>query len=275
MDDTLRRLQLTQLEMLKVFDHICRTYHLRYSLYGGTLLGAVRHRGFIPWDDDLDVCMPRADYNRFIELWDTIAHEGYILQNKDNTPDFTQSFTKIRKLNTTFEQEYDLNKHYHKGIFIDIFPIDRKQMGKVSESVRAAEIMLYQLMVHEFAPKDHGRLTYAASKMILEVISPKYRKNLRYRLLQNLTRYDNDIRLPVSAFETLTEAKRSYHSALLERYVELPFEDGCYLCFSEYTHYLEAKYGDYMQLPPIEDRMWKHRPVKIDFDREVWSDVSN
>ena len=68
MNEKLRALQLTQLEILKVFDKICKDHGLRYSLYAGTLLGAVRHGGFIPWDDDLDVCMPRYDYDRFISL---------------------------------------------------------------------------------------------------------------------------------------------------------------------------------------------------------------
>ena len=85
MDDKLRTLQLTQLEMLKTFDSFCREHGLHYSLYAGTLLGAVRHRGFISWDDDLDVCMARSEYDLFIELWQKTSHPGYILQNKENT----------------------------------------------------------------------------------------------------------------------------------------------------------------------------------------------
>ena len=102
MDNQLRKLQLTQLGILKDVDSFCKKYGIRYSLYGGTLIGAVRHQGFIPWDDDLDICMARDDYNKFIELWESIKPNGYILQNKDNTPLFTQSFTKIRKEHTTF-----------------------------------------------------------------------------------------------------------------------------------------------------------------------------
>jgi len=104
MEDVLRKLQLTQLEILKVFDRFCREHDLKYSLYAGSLLGAVRHQGFIPWDDDLDVCMPRADYDRFIQCWTEKPVEGYVLQNKENSRYFVQSFTKLRKDHTTFLQ---------------------------------------------------------------------------------------------------------------------------------------------------------------------------
>ena len=110
MEQQLRRLQLTQLEILKVIDKICREHDIPYSLYAGTLLGAVRHQGFIPWDDDLDVCMSRANYNRFLEVWEQVQPEGYLLQNKENAPEFPQSFSKIRKLDTTFQM-----KIYQKG----------------------------------------------------------------------------------------------------------------------------------------------------------------
>ena len=104
MDNTLRQLQLTQLSILKVIDKLCRKWEIRYSLYAGTLLGAVRHSGFIPWDDDLDICMAREEYDRFLAAWEKEPPEGYLLQNKKNTPAFTQSFTKIRKDHTAFLQ---------------------------------------------------------------------------------------------------------------------------------------------------------------------------
>ena len=142
MDDVLRTLQLTQLEILKVFDAFCREHDLKYSLYAGSLLGAVRHQGFIPWDDDLDVCMDRGDYDRFPELWQQNPVEGYVLQNKENSKYFDQSFTKLRKDHTTFLQdEWEIGNH-HTGIFLDVFPIDRIPNGKRNRAVFKARCIL-------------------------------------------------------------------------------------------------------------------------------------
>ena len=124
-DQILGKLQATQTEILSVIDRICREHGVSYSLYAGSLLGAVRHQGFIPWDDDLDICMERSEYDRFLAAWKESPPEGFILQNKENTPSFTQSFSKIRKEHSTFLQyDWEASK-YHTGIFVDVFPMDR------------------------------------------------------------------------------------------------------------------------------------------------------
>lgn len=112
--------QKAETEILIEVDKFCKKNKLRYSLGFGTLLGAVRHKGFIPWDDDIDIWMPREDYKKFIAEWMKNPIDGYILSNTDTNIDFTQNFTKIRKDNTTFFQSEDADKTYHKGIFIDI-----------------------------------------------------------------------------------------------------------------------------------------------------------
>lgn len=125
-DELLPEVKKIELEILCVIDEFCKKNNICYSLAYGTLIGAIRHKGFIPWDDDIDLWMPRSDYNRFIELWLKDPVEGYILQNTDLESDFNQNFTKIRKDNSAFIQsEEEKQRCYHKGIFVDIFPLDR------------------------------------------------------------------------------------------------------------------------------------------------------
>lgn len=269
MADQLRRLQLTQLEILKIFDGFCREHDLKYSLYAGSLLGAVRHRGFIPWDDDLDVCMPRADYDRFITLWCGDPRPGYLLQNKENTPGFTQSFTKLRKDCTAFVQ-YDWERErYHTGIFLDIFPADRMPRGKWRRRVFKIRCMLYQLLTREFAPPKGSKVLRRGSAALLRSIPKGARPKLRQQLLERITKYNADRTLDTVFVETVASLGKTYDPALTDAYVELPFEDGRFLCFENWHNYLTGKFGDYRTLPPEADRVWKHHPIAVGFDRNL------
>lgn len=277
MDDKLRTLQLTQLEMLKIFDGFCREYGLHYSLYAGTLLGAVRHRGFIPWDDDLDVCMARNEYDRFVALWHETPYSGYILQNKETTPAFSQSFTKLRKDHTTFLQSKEEAGAYHTGIFIDIFPIDRVPSSKLSRWMFKWNCMKYQLLTREHIPPKSGALTRFACTLILLCTPKRNRATDRQKLLRKITKYDGNNTLETIAIEVMSTINCPMAANMLSDYTYLPFEDGEFMCFAGWDEYLRRKYNDYMQLPPEEERAWKHHPFLIDFEHnyeELSSDES-
>ena len=267
MESQLRQLQLTQLEILKVFDGFCRKHNLKYSLYAGSLLGAVRHRGFIPWDDDLDVCMSRAEYDRFLALWAQSPEEGYVLQNKDNSKYFDQSFSKLRKDHTTFlENQWQVGNH-HTGIFLDIFPIDRIPDGRAAQFLFTWNCMVYQLMTREFIPPQAGTVTRAGSALILACVPKSLRPALRKFLLSRITRFNCHPELQTDAIETMASLRKPFAPDMLEHYIRLSFEDREFMCFAGWDDYLRRKFGDYMQLPPEEDRAWKHHPIIIDFER--------
>ena len=269
MEDVLRKLQLTQLEILKVFDGFCREHELKYSRYAGSLLGAVRHQGFIPWDDDLDVCMSRTDYDRFIKLWSEYPVDGYILQNKENTPGFTQSFTKLRKDHTTFLQFDWERARYHTGIFLDIFPVDRIPNGKWNRAVFKARCMLYQLLTREFAPKKGNLVVRIGASVILKCMPKSARPKLRRNMLQKITKYNANKNLECVCIEIVGSVRKSYAADLTEQFVLLPFEDGEFWCFAGWRDHLERKFGDYMQMPPAEEQAWRHHPIIIDFERNL------
>lgn len=265
-DKVLRQLQITMLETLKVFDAFCRKHDIPYSLYAGSLLGAVRHQGFIPWDDDLDVCMARVDYDRFVTLWKQEQPEGYILQNKENTPAYWQSFSKIRKDHTTFLQEEREAGRYHTGVFLDVFPLDRIPDGKLNRAVYKWHCMKYQLLTREFVPPKAGLITRLGSAVMLTCTPKVCREKVRQRTLRKITRYNDRHELEIAAIETMASLRKPFGADMLDAYTDLPFEDGTFMCFAGWDDHLRRKFGDYMQPPPEEERVWKHHPIIIDFE---------
>ena len=186
MDELLRKVQLTELEILKTVDKICRENNIKYSLCGGTLLGAVRHKGFIPWDDDIDIAMRRDDYNRFLSLWEQSHPDGYLLQNKSNTPNFSQTFSKIRKDKTTFLQFKNEAGMYHTGIFIDIFPFDRITNNWIKKKLfyfRCTKYLIYTRgNIHSLESGFYSSLVSTMLKATNEETRRKYCKTFEKSL---------------------------------------------------------------------------------------------
>ena len=270
MDDTLRRLQLTQLEILKVVDKFCRENDLRYSLYAGTLLGAVRYKGFIPWDDDLDICMARDQYNRFIELWNQKRPKGYILQNQENTPGFTQTFSKIRKEHTTFLQPVDLPDRYHVGIFIDVFPVDRIPNGKVERLLFQVYCILFHLYTKEYIPIDANRVERVITKCLLQGVPKGFHGMIKKALLKKLESYDQNKDYQRIFADGYKEIKLPMPKDLMDNYCELEFEDSYLMSMSDWDTYLRTEYGDYMTPPPESERVPIHNAQIIDFEYDYY-----
>lgn len=119
-----RQIQLTELEILTEFDRLCKLGNLRYYIIAGTLLGAVRHKGFIPWDEDIDVAMPRRDYEKFHEICQQELSDGFFYQSVITDPGYPFLFNRLRKEDTFVDEPAFRNLSMHKGIYIDIFPLD-------------------------------------------------------------------------------------------------------------------------------------------------------
>lgn len=269
MEELLRTLQLTELDILKTVHAFCVRHDIQYSLYAGTLLGAVRHKGFIPWDDDIDICMPREEYERFLRLWQEDPVEGYVLQNKDNSPAFMSSFSKIRKDHTTFlEHEEDIGR-FHTGIFIDIFPLDRIPSAWLPQKLFYLRCMLYQLMIREYAPPNGGLIVRFGCKLILTAVRGKHRRRIAKRALKKLTAYQMNRDLKIVDFSDCRTMMVQYPSTVADDYIEMPFEDSSFYVVSAWRTMLKQYFGDYMRLPPEEERTWTHHPVCIDFEHNA------
>lgn len=262
----LRKLQLVQIEILNYVDDFCQKNHIKYSLFGGTLLGAVRHDGFIPWDDDLDICMIRSEYDRFIKLWSESEHGNYLIQIKETELNFTQSFAKIRKDHTCFFQKDEIPGNYHMGIFIDIFPMDRIPVGVIERNMFYWTCVKYQLYTREFIPADTSLPIKLFASLLLKTTSRSKRMFKRKKLLKRITRYNKEEELPFVDISTMQTLKTDLPTTLFDSYKPIRFEDGIYYSFIQWDEYLKRTYGDYMTLPPKEEQTWTHHPIILDFE---------
>lgn len=261
----LDRLRQTELEIMDVVHNFCKEHNLKYSLVYGTLLGAVRHKGFIPWDDDMDICMPRRDYDKFIELWEKNPPKGYVLQNKNNSPEFSQNFTKIRKDHTAFLYFEEETKYlYHKGIFIDIFPGDNAPDSYISRKIQYCFSAVSLLFYRGFSSGSKGII--GAIEKILLALPKKYHPTLRKWAERGVTHWNNNATKKIVFGNTIGEASRYFDIDLFDHIQEYSFENRRYCGFANYDEVLKTQYGDYMNLPPEEDRVLKHHPYLVDFE---------
>lgn len=268
----LRTLQLTMLEMLKLVDKICRDNNIQYSLCSGTLLGAVRHKGFIPWDDDLDIRMTRENYDTFLRIWNQLQPEGYFLQNKENSPNFPSSFSKIRKNNTAFVTNEWEKGQFHTGVFIDIFVFDRIPQGKIKKFFFKIGCLKYQIYTRENHHEFNNTIVSAFIRLLMNITTYKGRMKYRQRFIEKVRRIDKDTNLPLVSISTPSSLKFLFPSNIADEYTELPFEDGNFMCFKNWDEFLRIEFGDYMQLPPEKERSWQHHPIVIDFEHS-WEEI--
>lgn len=264
-DQLQQQIWATEQDILDVIHQVCTEHGLRYSLAYGTLIGAVRHKGFIPWDDDIDLMMPREDYEKLLVIWNQSAPKGYILQNTRTDSDFTQNFTKIRKDHTTFLQgEAERTKHYHKGIFVDIFPGDRVPSGKIGRNIQYIACAVNLLYSRGYTSGSGGTIG-KVERALLKAPKEKYAVR-RERAAKKIRSWNGDESLQY-VFPSTIECSRKYYPAnLFENMKTIEFNGKQYMCVADVDATLRVEYGDYMQLPPEEERVWKHHPFLIDFE---------
>ena len=264
--DYLPALREVEMEISDRIAAFCKEHGIRCSIAYGSLLGAVRHGGFIPWDDDVDFVMPREDYDRFIALWKTEGPEGYLLQNKHTDWDFTQNFTKIRKDHTAFIQgQAEKTASFHTGIFVDIFPADRVATGKISRKWQIFLSAVNLLYARGFTSKSTG--AKQALERFLLALPKGFRRRAYFKTEKAIGRWNGRKDNPWYIADTIEDAFIVFESTLFDNFTEIPFEDRIYPCFKDADHYLRTQYGDYMKLPPEEEQVFKHVHRIISLDK--------
>lgn len=264
-DKILDKVHDIEVEILDEIVKICKKYNIKYFLVGGTLLGAIRHDGFIPWDDDLDIGMLREDYEKFLEVAPYELSDDYYLETRKYNKKFYLNFSKVKKNNTDFKEDFSKNLDIHKGIFVDIFPFDNiKNPNSKFTKIRGAFItygMQTIFVKHKFMKfKDCYRPLFCFFYSFLPL-------SLIFKIQNCLMIKDNkkDTKYLCSFSGRYSIAHESFPKEYAFNLIEKEFYNKKYMIFKDYDKYLRGVYGDYMKLPPLEERV-NHCPVDIDFE---------
>jgi lipopolysaccharide cholinephosphotransferase len=263
-ETTLRQAQLVMLRTLKIVDFICRKHGLRYWLCCGTLLGAVRHKGFIPWDDDLDISMPREDYERFLSIASEELPTDLFLQTRQTEPSYDNISApcKIRDTGSIIMQWHERNKNYHKGIFIDIFPFDRYHR----RGVKAVRDRLLRSAFRFLCRCYNAEIDKHVSmfKRLLSAFRPVFGALLKacLHITCSIIKNDNEGLKDAECYMGHgfdTPWVRYFNPDDIFPLQQIDFEDGTFFAPHNTDAYLTHIYGsDYMTPPPEGERGQLH-----------------
>lgn len=265
MSSELRNLQMCILDIALEFKRICEKHGLKYFLIGGTLLGAVRHQGFIPWDDDMDVGMLRSDYEKFVCLCETELSKDFLFQDYGTDPYYAFGYAKIRIRGTNLLEDYTENSKQKKGIFLDIFPYDDMPQNVVLQKIH---YMLFKCVKwgalgkvdYDFHEAKKRRFSKAMSKLFF-FCSRESLLHLEDKICTMFQRQKAINAINMWGAYNYREFTRKSNLINLER---LSFEGYEFCVPGNYEELLTQMYGDYMTLPPVEKRGDQHQIVKID-----------
>ena len=264
-DETLKKLQNLELMVLKDFIKICDENDIKYYIYGGSLLGAIRHKGFIPWDDDVDVIMFNEDYEKFKKIFLANHDEKYEFLNYEASEDYFFSFSKIMLKGTKFEEWWSDQVDFTVGINIDIFILydvpDNNLKRFIHTKIcrfleRVLTLSSIKLENYPFFVQTISNTTHS----ILNLLNITPHKIFKHHF-KLLNKYDNTKRVcDICALNhPQIYLKNDYGDG-----IKVEFEDIQVNIPINYSKILEQIYGDYMELPPKEKR-YNHFPHNLDF----------
>lgn len=259
-DSVINLIHEVELNIFKQFRQLTSTLNINYIALGGTLLGAIRHQGFIPWDDDMDVGIPREDYERLLDLAPNILkNTHYFLQTPWSDSNYALSYAKLLDRNTFIEERNNVN-NARKGIFLDIFPLDKIPASKERQrrqilDLRRLDSRIYLKLRYNIIDNPIRKFQNPLSPEQLQT-AWEYKRQRQDTMTQfnkrpNLTVYKNLVSQYAYDKELFTEDQ-------LTNLIDLPFADTTIVAPADYDEILTNIYGDYMTLPPENARTEKH-----------------
>lgn len=247
--------------ILKEFDRVCRQLNIPYVLFAGTMLGAVRHHGFIPWDDDVDVLMLREDYDRFLREADQVLEQEKFYLQKEFSQHWPLFFSKLRLNGTTcLEKYHPKDPQIHQGVYMDIFPCDN---GAKTAFGRNLQFCASKVVIAK-ALDARGYDTGSVKKKLFIALC----RLLPMKPFLWLTKHGSPSGGYVHSFLGAASSyeKNVFPREYLLQRIQMPFENGEYPIPASYNEMLHMMYGEYMDIPPLEERVVKQHAILIDLE---------
>lgn len=262
----LRKLQLTILEIIKLFVQICERHHLRYFMVGGTMLGAIRHQGFIPWDDDVDMGMPRPDYEKFLTIVSDELPRTYSFLNYKSDENYKRYFSRIVNTNVEIYNASNTNE-IMENAWLDIFPYDGMPKNKVCQKTHFWYMTGWRLLYHMSCFDELVNLNRPGRPRYQQaIINFLHRtklghgfntKKLMHRVEKELCKYDYDESDILVSFFGAYMTKEIIDKSLLGKLTYYSFEDTKFLGAEHYDEFLTHFYGNW-RIPPTDAQKDKH-----------------
>ncbi|WP_282806313.1 LicD family protein [Lactobacillus isalae] len=263
-DKERKKVQEYEITILEQFDKICKQYNLNYTVAAGTMIGAVRHKGFIPWDDDIDVYMLRKDFNKLREIAPKELPKNMFYQSHHTDSEYYYLFDKIRLNGTIFKETFLSNHNINHGVFIDVFPIDAISDNAFKSNWQYFRYRFYRLgLMAKYVNLDARK---GKKKKVVQILQKLYAFADINNLYDKCERIANEsLKLEGSTkfVRNLNSLgsdgkKETYSTNSFKNFHPTQFENSNFAISDNFDEMLTKLYGDYMQLPPAEDRKTRH-----------------
>lgn len=255
---SMEEIKAVLLEIMDDIDAFCREHNIKYFLSGGTFIGAIRHKGFIPWDDDIDIKMKREDYERFCQEYPKYDHGNYKLMNGDVDKNWYKPHAKVYDDRTYISPPWLLKQFPRVGVSVDVFPVDEVRTYeagmKLIQKQKRMKVLLDLRISKPKASMTRGR--YIAKRILFPFVALLPIRCYVKRMTRLAQKYQSEqnqyMGMLAYPFEDEKEVMRA---ELFSEIIDTSFEGHTYMILKEYDAYLTDYFGDYMKLPPVEKQV--------------------